>query len=270
MSDAPTPVGEDRPHDERLPEELIARTAALLVRGGAQALGAFAVLVGAAVAVILFGTLGLDLLGRSNAPGAAIPFSLAIVLGVAALPVTALAAPFAAFDAAALGRPTLYSTLGRAIVAARYLIGPAYLELIAVVPLGFGGTLLVAFVVHPEVTPLPVAIFFATLGVVTLIMAVWIHGLMLVRYASLAFERNWWDLIGRRAHCEAVAAGLIPFGAAAALGGGVILQRAGLVVLPGTFFEVLGVVATVVGVSVAHVVSCAAGVAIASRVERTH
>ncbi len=173
--------------------------------------------------------------------------------------------PLAAFAAAHEQAPGIGATLRRAV---------------AVTPMMLAHILFGAFLESPHVLFLLLigrsgwlprdggsvdAAVVIACGVPFSLIAIWAYGTVLIGAADAAASSDRaWAMAGDTMDSIVVGAG--PFVAAAAVGGGVVVRDAGfaLAELPPAALAVSGLLS----VAVAHVLSCALAVAIASRVKR--
>jgi hypothetical protein len=220
-----------------LPDELIPRTATLLVRGAPTGFLAFFLLVTSPSALMGYGAFSI-----ANPQSRSLPLFFAMVFmlaGACAMPIATHASFLAAFSLAVEGHLDLAATLRRALAAAPRIMGYVLIEMLLV-----GAS----FVLGPG-------------GVV---LATWLHGAFLIGCAHVACD-GWWKARLRAGEKrDAALVGGVPLVALVMLVAGSYVHELGVGIMPvpkGGPAVVAGVVAMFSG----HVLSCALAVAAASR-----
>ncbi len=245
---------------DTLPHELVPRGAALLVRGGVAATAAL-VLLGAGAAVTYLGSVAVDQLDCAPLRFAfGLVATLLVIWGVALL----FAAPLVVFAHAWRGTPGLRSVLRASAALTPRIIDKVCGGLVTSA-VGIGLALFWFWLAEDARTKPIVGLMCLVIGVAMLAFTAWFHGLLvLVGSARVALGRR--GAFAGGLPSELIATGAPPFFAAGVFVGGWLIQQSGAAKwgsLPPAAFVIGGVVA----VAVAHVVSCALGVAIASREE---
>jgi hypothetical protein len=245
-----------------VPDELLGRTATLVRRGGLA--GALTFLVFSAGDLVLVGpgVFAITTETRLHVALTVVLFLLGLV-GIYLLPVASHAAFLAGFACAIRGRAEVGATLRRALREATTIAKYGLIELGLTTPLVFGGGATIALGMEDQ--DVVNRILLASLGLVTISGAAWIHGFMLIGCAHLALEGSWDAQMRPGESHGAAIAGAVPLLACFALIGGSLAHDSGLRTSPLALHGSTAVVVTVVGVFLAHVVSCAVAVAVASR-----